>query len=246
MLNALYQLVVDTISGLELLIIKLGPSEELLASGERDSHGLSLPYHSWSIHTPQRSRVMSKQRFEDLPTHQQRLLVLRSCLLVAAISAALLVAYSIVPIRGGSNAGEIVRLTGTIVLLAAVLGWQTRSVLLADYPLLRAVESVAIAVPVLLCLFAAIYLSLSTATPTAFSEPLNRVGAFYFTVTVFSTVGFGDITPKTDLARIVVTTQMLLDLALLATVVRVYFGAARMGAARQSSGGGDSRPVGEG
>jgi hypothetical protein len=65
----------------------------------------------------------------------------------------------------------------------------------------------------------------------------GTVGAFYFTVSVFSTVGFGDITPKTDLARIVVTAQMLLDLLLLATVVRVYFGAAHMRAARRSRAG---------
>jgi hypothetical protein len=184
---------------------------------------------------------MSKQRFDDLPKHQRRLLLLRSSLRVAAVSAALLVAYTIVPVRGGSNAGEILRLTGAIVILAIVLGWQTRSVLLADYPILRAVEAVAVALPLLLFLFSAIYLSISTTTTAAFTQPLNRIGAFYFTVSVFSSVGFGDIAPKTDLARIVVTTQMLLDLALLAAIVRVYFGAARIATARRSSDGGDSR-----
>jgi len=34
----------------------------------------------------------------------------------------------------------------------------------------------------------------------------------YFTVTVFSTVGFGDITAKTEAARLVVTGQMIVDL----------------------------------
>jgi hypothetical protein len=42
---------------------------------------------------------------------------------------------------------------------------------------------------------------------------MDKVGAMYFTVTVFSTVGFGDITAKTDLARTLVTVQMLVNLA---------------------------------
>ena len=33
--------------------------------------------------------------------------------------------------------------------------------------------------------------------------------------------GFGDITPRTDLARIVVSAQMLLDLVILGVVVRL-------------------------
>jgi voltage-gated potassium channel len=54
----------------------------------------------------------------------------------------------------------------------------------------------------------------------------------YFTVTVFSTVGFGDITPKTDMARIVAMVQMLADLAVIAVVVRMILGAATRGVAR--------------
>ena len=63
--------------------------------------------------------------------------------------------------------------------------------------------------------------------PTAFGQPFSRISALYFTVTVFSTVGFGDITPKTDAARLVVTVQMLSDLIVIAVVFRLLFGAAR-------------------
>jgi hypothetical protein len=44
--------------------------------------------------------------------------------------------------------------------------------------------------------FAAVYLSLSESSDTHFSEPLNHTGALYLVITVFSTVGFGDITPE--------------------------------------------------
>ena len=58
---------------------------------------------------------------------------------------------------------------------------------------------------------------------------MTRTTALYFTVTVFSTVGFGDITPHTDLARLVTTTQMLADLVVVAVVVRLILGAAKGG-----------------
>ena len=43
----------------------------------------------------------------------------------------------------------------------------------------------------------------------SFTEPLTRADALYFTVTVFSTVGFGDITAKSETARVVLIVQML-------------------------------------
>jgi hypothetical protein len=40
-------------------------------------------------------------------------------------------------------------------------------------------------------------------------------------------VGFGDITPRTDTARLIVAAQMLLDLAIIGAGVRLIFNAAR-------------------
>jgi hypothetical protein len=76
-------------------------------------------------------------------------------------------------------------------------------------------------------LFALLYLGLGLCSLLNFSKPLDRMAAIYFTVTVLSTVGFGDITAQSDVARLIVTIQMLLDLTLIAIIVRVYFGAAR-------------------
>ena len=53
------------------------------------------------------------------------------------------------------------------------------------------------------------------ASAASFTEPLTRTDALYFTVTVFSTVGFGDISPKSEAARVVLIVQMLADLVLL-------------------------------
>jgi voltage-gated potassium channel len=83
--------------------------------------------------------------------------------------------------------------------------------------------------------FAFTYLSLSHAEPRSFSEPLNHVRAVYFVITVISTVGFGDITPKTDAAMILVSFQIMLDLVLLVGIVRALFYAAQVGVRRRQT-----------
>jgi isopentenyl phosphate kinase len=54
-------------------------------------------------------------------------------------------------------------------------------------------------------------------------------------ITVISTVGFGDITPKTDAAMIVVSFQIMLDLVLLVGIVRAVFFAAQVGVRRRQT-----------
>jgi hypothetical protein len=69
----------------------------------------------------------------------------------------------------------------------------------------------------------------------AFSEPLSRTDALYLTITVFSTVGFGDITPKTDLARVATMVQMLGDLLAVGLVLHVMVGAVKAGLQRRAA-----------
>jgi voltage-gated potassium channel len=68
---------------------------------------------------------------------------------------------------------------------------------------------------------------------------------------VFSTVGFGDITPRTDLARVATMVQMLGDLLVVGLVLRVMLSAVKAGWHRraaasagspESSDGGDAGP----
>src|ERR1019366_1773091 len=47
-------------------------------------------------------------------------------------------------------------------------------------------------------------------------------------VTVLTTTGFGDITPTTSGARVIVTVQMLLDLVLIGVVAKLIVGASRI------------------
>ena len=60
-----------------------------------------------------------------------------------------------------------------------------------------------------------------------FGGHLSHTDGLYFTVTVFSTVGFGDITAKTETARLVVTEQIIADLIILGVAIQVIVGAVR-------------------
>ena len=63
--------------------------------------------------------------------------------------------------------------------------------------------------------------------PATFTQPLTRTDSLYFTVTIFATVGFGDIAAVSESGRLIVTAQMVLDLLALGLVVRVFLTAAR-------------------
>lgn len=63
---------------------------------------------------------------------------------------------------------------------------------------------------------------------------MTRTDALYFTVTVFATVGFGDIAAKTETARLVVTGQMIADLIVIGLGIRVIVGAVSHGQQRRA------------
>jgi voltage-gated potassium channel len=72
---------------------------------------------------------------------------------------------------------------------------------------------------------------------------LSRTDALYFTITVFATVGFGDIAPRSDLARILTMLQMIMDLVAVGLIAKILFGAVDIAKQR---GGGERRPLGVG
>ncbi|HEX4126962.1 MAG TPA: potassium channel family protein [Acidimicrobiales bacterium] len=136
-------------------------------------------------------------------------------------------AFYVLPIGHESSLRAGVRLGVDLALIGAVFAWQIRRISVAALPELRAVEALGIVIVLFLVLFSGIYLAMSNESGLTFSQGLDHTRALYFTVSVFSTVGFGDITPRTDAARLVVAAQMLLDLAIIGAAVRLIFNAAR-------------------
>ena len=136
--------------------------------------------------------------------------------------------YYVLPFKGHSlDDTAILRLVVGAVLFVAIMQGQVRRIARADLPELRAVESVVVVVALFLCVYASVYVTLSRLRPVSFSERLDRTSGLYFTVTTFGTVGFGDIVPKTDLARLIVSSQILFDVVFIAVIVRLLFGASR-------------------
>ncbi|MCG7284592.1 potassium channel family protein [Cellulomonas sp. ACRRI] len=159
-------------------------------------------------------------------THPPARARLRTVLRTVGSSALLVVLYLGRPLDRPTPATLVLLLSG-LVLLVLLLGWQVRSVVGSPYPVLRAIEAFVTATVLFVVLFAAGYASLSDAAPGAFTEPVDRLDALYFTMTVLATVGFGDITPVTGPARIVVTLQMVCGFAFAALVGREFLAAVR-------------------
>ena len=86
-------------------------------------------------------------------------------------------------------------------------------------------------------MFATAYFVMGRADPADFSEALTRSDALYFTVTVFATVGFGDVSPQGETTRLVVTGQMILDLIFLGVGIRTILGAVQRSKERSTNGG---------
>ena len=182
--------------------------------------------------------MSTPRSWTELSRRQRRREVTRTVIAVALAWALLFGIYYVIPFTDLTSGESLVALVLGIAAFTVVLAWQLRRVMHADLPVLRAIQALGGTIPLFLVTFAAIYLSLSQASTTHFSEPLNHTGALYLAITVFSTVGFGDITPEGDLARIVVSIQMVLDLVVIGAVVRLLTTAAKTGRRDSASGRG--------
>lgn len=170
---------------------------------------------------------LSRSTLPRDPRERRRLFAL-SVLQVAGMTLALLVLYAVAPVAGRTDTGAILALLGALVVFLLLLAWQIRAIVQAPHPEVRAIQILLLAFVVILIVFSYTYLSLAEQDSGSFSEHLSRVAAFYFSVSTFATVGFGDIAARSDPARLVVTIQMLLDLALIAGAARLVLGAVRM------------------
>ncbi|WP_433784715.1 potassium channel family protein [Actinomycetospora sp. CA-101289] len=170
----------------------------------------------------------------EAPSRVRLVLVLTRALVVAVL---IVVLFYLVPLRLSVDVGTFIRLVVGLLALALLTAWQLRGIARSPYPALRAIETLAVLIPLFLLLFAAAYTLMSQAQPASFSEEMSRTDAVYFSVTVFATVGFGDISPVSDPARVVVTIQMIADLLVLGFVLQAVVDAVSRGRARLSGAG---------
>ena len=183
---------------------------------------------------------MTDQRHQAVPAAKRRRLIIGAVLRGLMVTTVLVVLYYLLPLDRPWDSDTAVHLLIGLLVFAGLTVWQVRTIAGSRYPGLRAAEALGLIIPLYLLLFASTYFVLQRASSANFTQPLTRTDALYFSVTVFTTVGFGDITAKSETARVVLIVQMLADLALLGAGARVLLGAVRRGQQQQRSGDSDS------
>jgi len=177
---------------------------------------------------------MTAQQYQDLPPAKRRRLIVGAVLRSLLVAAVLVAVYYVLPLDRPWDAATAARLGVGLLVIAAVIGWGVKITAASPYPGVRAAETLALILPFFLLLFASTYYLMERASAVSFTQPLTRTDALYFTVTVFTTVGFGDISAKSEAARVVLIVQMLADLVLLGAGIRVLLSAVQRGRERRT------------
>lgn len=177
--------------------------------------------------------MSERNQLRKYPRRERRR-VLRTTLLRSLVSVVLLtVAYFVLPMDQQLSIGVVTVLVGGALFVVALCSWQVWRIVHSPTPALRAAEALTVTLPAYLLGSATTTFLLSQMDPASFTEPLTRVDALYFTLTVFATVGFGDIVAVDQTARVVVTAMIVGNLVMLAVGVRLLTEAVKWGRARR-------------
>jgi len=172
--------------------------------------------------------------YETLSRHQRYGLIAWATFRTLSTVAVVVAIYYLVPLDKEMDASTVIELVIAALALAGVIAWQVWHISRSAYPTMRAVESFAFTIPVYVLSFAALYFVIDHANPASFGSRLTRTDTMYFSTTVLTTVGFGDISAKTQAARVLVTCQMMLDLLIVGLVVRLVVNAVKVGQRRRT------------
>ena len=176
---------------------------------------------------------------QELSAAKRRRLIYGAALRGLLTAIVLVVLYYVVPDRSW-NDHTALRILAGLLVFAGITTWQVRIITGSRYPGLKAAQALGLIFPLYLLVFASTYYVMEGVSAANFTQPLTKTDALYFTVTVFSTVGFGDIAPRSEPARVVLIVQMLGDLAVLGAGVRVLLEAVRRGRQRRTDTGADA------
>jgi voltage-gated potassium channel len=167
-------------------------------------------------------------------------MIVRAVLRIVGSATVLVAVYYLLPLNNSSTWAAVTILVAGLMLFIGLVALQVRWIIRSPFPGLRAIEALATSVPLFLLLFASSYVVMAAMSASNFGGRLTHTDGLYFTVTVFSTVGFGDITAKTQAARLVVTGQMIADLVVLGLAIKIILGA--VSRRRQPGNAGRAQP----
>ncbi|WP_223165865.1 potassium channel family protein [Lentzea indica] len=145
----------------------------------------------------------------------------------AATVGVLLLVYYRLPMDQPEDGYTVLRLVSALLLVFLVFWWQVRLIGRSSRPGWQGVQALALVIPLFLLVFAQACFLLAWHQPGSFTVSLSRTDALYFVVTVFATVGFGDIAPVSTAARVLVTVQMVGNLLVVGVALKVVLAAVR-------------------
>ena len=149
-----------------------------------------------------------RERIRDLLQH----------LLVLAVALA---AFYLVPVTGRfwnlSALGFFVVLIGLVVMVSRQLTTQARAGSNSSVQL----KSLLFLLYPVVAVFALAYYLLFVHNPAEFDGIANRTDALYYTVVTLGTVGFGDVHPVGQLAKILTMVQIVFDLIVIGLLLSI-------------------------
>ena len=167
--------------------------------------------------------------------------VMRPALRSLAMLAMVLVIYYAFPVGElPSTAGAVLSVVGLVVgvvVLGRLVLDQVRLQLRSDGDEGVQVQSLLVLVYATILLFSLGYAALAQATDDQFVGMETKTDALYFTMSTLATVGFGDVHAVGQLARGLVTAQIVFNLVFVGTLVTMVTGALRQRAASGRSSG---------
>jgi voltage-gated potassium channel len=149
----------------------------------------------------------------------------RSLRVTAATVVAGLLVYSLAPMTGRSAWFGLLLGVATVSVVIPLTVRRARSINSSDRPILDALETLVLLFTLLLFGFASMFVIIA-AQPGQMADVNTKIDALYFTATTLSTVGYGDAHAVGQAARVVVTLQIIFDLAFIAVALRLLSGVA--------------------
>jgi hypothetical protein len=144
--------------------------------------------------------------------------IARSALLLAAVTAA----FFLLPVQSLAL-GRTVLVTAVFLIglagAAWIVVWQVMAYRTAVGAGRARLQGLLVAVYITVLFFALSYYLLATAHPEQFVGLQTRLDSLYFSITILSTVGFGDVHAAGQAGRAIVSLQLAFDLLFISLAV---------------------------